>query len=116
MQVARLYTGEDGESHFGELELPYTLMVDRIVPQVMPATGVEFRCSPDGTFFDWHPSPMRMYMVTLEGVVEFATGDGSKRAFHPGDVLLVEDVTGKGHTTKCIGEWVRITVAIPHEP
>ncbi len=84
MQVARLYTGDDGESHFGDLELSYTLMVDRIVPKVMPATGVEFRRSPDRTFFDWHRAPMRMYMVTLDGAVEFATGDGTKRVFTRG--------------------------------
>ena len=40
MQVARLYTGENGESHFGDLELYYTVMVARIVPEIAPATGV----------------------------------------------------------------------------
>ena len=115
MQVARLYTGEDGLSHFGDLELSYTEMVDSIVPKVAPATGVEFRRSPAGTFFDWHCSPMPMYMVSLAGQVEFATKDGEKRLFNPGDVLLVEDVTGGGHTTRCIEEWIRITVAIPTE-
>lgn len=115
MQVARLYTGDDGQSHFGELELSYTEMVDSIVPEVAQATGVEFRLSPDGTFFDWHCSPMRMYMVSMAGQVEFSTKDGEKRVFSPGDVLLVEDVTGGGHSTRCVGEWIRITVAIPWE-
>jgi len=27
------------------------------------------------------------------------TSDSETRYFHPGDVLLVEDTTGKGHTT-----------------
>ena len=49
------------------------------------------------------------------GQVEFATNEGEKRLFGPGDVILVEDVTGGGHTTKCVGEWVRITVVIPWE-
>ena len=31
----------------------------------------------------------------------------------PRPVLLAEDVTGGGHTTRCIGEWVRVTVVIP---
>jgi quercetin dioxygenase-like cupin family protein len=88
-------------------------MVDSIVPMVAVATGVEFRRSPDGTFFDWHPSPSRMYMVCLAGQAEFSTADGEKRLFGPGDVLLAEDVTGDGHTTRCVGEWVRITVVIP---
>ena len=112
-QVARLYSGEDGESHFGELELSYTDTVERVVTAMGPAKGVEFRRSPAGGFLDWHRSPLRQYMVTMEGRVEFAIGDGTKRIFEPGDLLLVEDVTGRGHTTRAIGEWVRIAVAIP---
>jgi len=113
MQVVRIYTGEDGESHFGTLELSYTEMVDRVVPAMGPAMGVEFRRSPEGSFFEWHQAPMRMYMVTLGGQVEFGVGSGETRIFDVGDVLLAEDVSGKGHTTRAIGEWVRIAVALP---
>ena len=112
MRVARIYTGEDGESHFGSLELSYTEMVDRVVPAMKAATGVEFRRSPKGSFFDWHQAPSRMYMVTLAGQVEFGVG-GETRIFDVGDVVLAEDVSGKGHTTRALGEWVRIAVALP---
>ncbi len=60
MRVARIYTGEDGESHFGPLELSYTEMVDRVVPAMGAALGVEFRRWPNESFFDWHQAPMRM--------------------------------------------------------
>ena len=113
MKVARLYTGPDGESHFGKLELSYTEMVDRVVPAMAAATGVEFRRSPDGSFFDWHQAPTRMYMVTLAGEVEFGVAGGETRTFQVGDVLLAEDLSGSGHTTKAIGEWVRIAVSLP---
>ena len=113
MRVARIYTGEDGESHFGQLELSYTEMVDRVVPVMGAAKGVEFRRSPAGSFFDWHQAPTRMYMVTLVGRVEFGVSGGETRIFEVGDVLLAEDVSGNGHTTRAIGEWVRIAVALP---
>ena len=30
--------------------------------------------------------------------------DGEIRHFYPGDVVLVEDITGHGHTTRVIGD------------
>ena len=74
---------------------------------------MEFRRSPAGSFFDWHQMPTRMYMVTLVGRVEFGVSGGETRIFEVGDVLLAEDVSGNGHTTRAIGEWVRIAVALP---
>ena len=40
-------------------------------------------------------------------------GDGSKRIFNPGDVLLADDLTGKGHTTAVYGNDSRVSIAIP---
>ena len=31
-------------------------------------------------------------------------GDGSKHRFHAGDIRLIEDVTGRGHTTRYVTE------------
>ncbi len=52
-------------------------------------------------------------MITLEGQVEVGLGDGTKRVFGVGDVLLADDLTGRGHTTTVYGDKVRISVAIP---
>ena len=68
---------------------------------------VEFRRAPDGSFFDWHQAP------TLGGGVEFGLDGGETRIFEVEDVLLAEDVSGKGHTTRAIDERVRIAVALP---
>ncbi len=40
-------------------------------------------------------------------------GDGSVRRIGPGQVMLVEDLTGQGHTTRVTGSVPRVTVAIP---
>ena len=40
-------------------------------------------------------------------------GDGSKHLFGPGDARLVEDTTGKGHTTRQIGPEPCVTATIP---
>ena len=40
-------------------------------------------------------------------------GDGTKRIFNAGDVLLADDLTGRGHTTAVYGDAPRVSVAIP---
>jgi len=52
-------------------------------------------------------------VITLEGQAEIGLGDGTKRIFNPGDVLLADDLTGKGHTTGVYGNISRVSIAIP---
>jgi hypothetical protein len=47
-----------------------------------------------------HPAPRRMIFVTVQGVYEVTVGDGTTHRFPPGSVLIVEDTTGAGHSTK----------------
>jgi uncharacterized cupin superfamily protein len=39
-------------------------------------------------------------MVMMRGAIEVTVSDGESRTFAAGDVILVEDTTGKGHTTR----------------
>lgn len=60
----------------------------------------------------WHPSPARQYMVPLTGGFRIQTSDGKAAEFHPGDVILLEDTTGKGHQTTMLGGvdcWIVVT-------
>ncbi len=116
MQVVRVYTGDDGESHFEDLELPYETIADAQVTAMRTASGVQFRKTPSGSFIDWHPAPRRprqVGVITLDGQAEIGIGDGTKRIFNPGDVLLADDLTGRGHTTAAVGGKTRVSVAIP---
>ena len=101
----RLYTGKDNKSHMEEFNPPNN----------MPATSVVFRNQPLGTFIDWHTAPRKQFLVTLEGEVEIGTGDGFLHILGPGDMMLAEDITGQGHTTRVIGNKDRISIAIPVE-
>jgi len=40
-------------------------------------------------------------------------GDGTLRRFGPGDARLVEDTTGKGHTTRVVSSEPVLTAVIP---
>lgn len=113
MQVVRLYTGDDGEAHFEDLEIPYEKIADAERSAVQSATGIQFRRAPVGHFQDFHPAPRTQYIITLEGKAEIGLGDGTKRIFNPGDVMLADDLTGRGHTTASVGDCPRVSIAIP---
>jgi uncharacterized cupin superfamily protein len=53
--------------------------------------------------------------VTLSGEIEVTAEDGKTRRFGPGTVLLVEDLTGKGHTTRVVGSEVRVFMVVALE-
>ena len=113
MKIVRLYTGEDGESHFEELDLPFEPVGGAQTTALQAATGIVFRRAPAGHVQDWHPAPRRQYVITLSGQGEIEIGDGTVRRFSPGDVVLAEDVTGRGHITRVVGAQPRVYVTVP---
>lgn len=113
MQVVRLYTGDDGESHIEDLELPFEQVGHALRTATQGATGVQFSLLKPTQLVDFHTAPRRQYVITLQGQVEIGLGDGSKRIFNVGDIELCEDLTGRGHTTRSVGDVDRISVQIP---
>ena len=111
MSISRLYTGDDGQSHLEEIDLESHPELG----QLQAAKGISFRSSPAGTFSDWHNGPRRQFVITLSGEVEIGLSDGSVHRFGAGHVNLVEDLTGKGHTTRSVGNEPRVSATIPLE-
>jgi hypothetical protein len=66
--IIRLYSGEDGQSHFEEITGPW-VADDRGREQtpLQDAVGVRFTRYPVGFFSDWHPAARRMYAMILSG-------------------------------------------------
>jgi len=97
MRVTRFYTGDDGRSHFEDLEIPLTEQRGRR-SDAIEVTGLLFRESDaDAHFLELHPAPRRQLILCMSGVVEIELGDGEKRRFGPGDVYFADDLTGEGH-------------------
>ena len=113
MQAVRIFTGADGESHIEELDLPFEQVGHAMRTAIQPATGVQFSRLKPSQLVDFHTAPRRQYVITLQGQVEIGLGDGSKRIFNVGDIELCEDLTGRGHTTRSVGDVDRVSVAIP---
>ncbi len=109
MGTFRLYTGSDGESHIETIDLNRT-------PEWMKglaASRITFRIWPVGETLDWHPAPRRQFVIILSGRLEIGCGDGTKQVFGAGDARLVEDTTGRGHTTRVVGQEPCVTATVP---
>ena len=109
MGTFRLYAGSDGQAHIENIELK--AKPDWL--KGLPASQITFREWPAGQFLDWHPAPRRQFVIILSGQLEIGLGDGSKHVFGPGDARLVEDTTGKGHTTRVLGNQICVTATVP---
>ena len=105
--INRLYTGPDGKTHAEDIEITTTPF------KLKAAAGAEIRSAPPGRVNDWHPAPRRQYVITLSGQGEIELEDGKKVRLGPGSINLAEDLTGKGHITRVIGNEPRVTIAIP---
>ena len=114
----RVYTGDDGKSHIEDFEPDFKPFVDvegahgEATP-LEGATGITIRRNPPGYFLNWHCAPRRQYAITVAGQVEIGVGDGTVRRLGPGTIMLAEDVTGQGHTTRVVGDETRITIMVP---
>jgi quercetin dioxygenase-like cupin family protein len=109
MQVVRVFSGADGQSHFQDLD------VEAFAQLASQVGGGDIRVNrgPAQSFSDFHNAPRRQYVVVLSGAMEIEIGDGTKRRLGPGDVLIAEDLTGKGHITRGVGAEPRTTLAVP---
>lgn len=113
MTITRLYTGEDNESHFENIEIALEGAGDiGALSETVEATGIIFRKTPPDYNYDWHNAPQRQYILMLDGAVDVEIGDGTVRRFSTGNVLLVEDTTGHGHKSKAVNNEPRTSVFV----
>lgn len=109
MRHTRLYSDAAGESHFADVSVDVE-PVDFAPPapplnmaQPVPAVRMISCGLPRGWIGDWHPTPQRQYWVQLSGELDVEVSDGEVRRFRAGGVLLLEDVSGRGHLTRVVG-------------
>lgn len=116
MKIHNLYTDDKGESHFRDIEIDWieTRRGSKLSKK-LPATGVIFRETEAEHNVDWHPAPRRQYIVNLDTGVKITASDGESRFIAAGEVILVEDIHGKGHLSDHIENKIRHSIFIPIE-
>jgi uncharacterized cupin superfamily protein len=115
MRMVRMYTGDDGRSHFEDLPLPAAPAAGEVAElRLLPVSHAVLRrgTRSAGRF---QTAPLRQYVITLAGRIEIEVGDGSTRELGPGDILLAEDTEGEGHRVRALGPEVRVALSLPIE-
>ena len=113
--ATRLFTGADGLSHIEQVEvklspLPALPGFEHSEP-VKTARSFVARVPP-GYFHDFHNADVRRYVIPISGRAEAELSGGGKVSIEPGHIYVAEDLTGKGHTFRVIGDrdWVGVFV------
>ena len=114
--ITRLYTGADGQSHAEDSEVawrPAKLRQDLNESESVGVTAAQFLRWPRGFVWKGHPASKRQYVIIVSGRGEVDIAGGKKVSLTPGRVLLAEDVTGKGHTTRVGADEDLVMLLVP---
>jgi hypothetical protein len=115
----RIFSDDLGESHFEDVST--SLTPADFAPPAPPLNFARLFRATDCGFLgvpsEWagdvpHPSPRRQLFCILEGKYVVTASDESFRILQPGSVLLLEDTSGKGHSTRIVGPNEGLILAI----
>ena len=81
MQSVRMYTGDDGKTHFEDLDFQFDAVTEVNRTSVENASGIQFVYQPPGFVISMHPAPRRQYVITIQGQAEIQLGDGTTFTF-----------------------------------
>jgi len=84
IEYLRIFADEEGCSHFEiktiELETKdYAPPAPSLNASSLETAGYSvFLELPAGWYGDWHPTPVRQWLILMTGILEFEAGDGEK--------------------------------------
>jgi len=121
VMVSRLYTGSDGQSHIDQVPVVFhdasAAAVRRFRDPLKASVEVKtsdayFVQGAPGTVQTWHNADRKRFIVVISGEAEVTTTDGEILRLVPGATYLAEDLTGKGHIFRVVGNksWVALFV------
>jgi quercetin dioxygenase-like cupin family protein len=117
--VTRLFTAADGQSHAEDTVIawrPAKLRAELKESESVKVTGAQFLRWPRGFVWAGHPASKRQYVIIISGRGEVDVVGGKKVQLAPGKVLLAEDVTGQGHTTRVGPDEDLVMLLVPLAP
>jgi hypothetical protein len=103
VKYSRLYAGSDGQSHFQDVDLSLTVPHGNAFrSDELTVPGAFFREASGTNNPKWQNASHRQFVIITSGAIDVMVGDGTTRRFIPGDILLAEDTTGRGHVTTAV--------------
>ena len=104
MNLLRIYTDADGQTHFDEIdwrlregEFSPLCPAGYSISDALSASEIRVLRIPAGYVDAWHPVPDRMLFTLLNGRLCVEVSDGEQRIIETGQQFLCHDTSGKGH-------------------
>ncbi|MGX7895850.1 hypothetical protein [Tsuneonella sp. HG222] len=106
-EIIRIWADEDGVSHVEQVKVMGS-------PRDLPATDVSMTSIAQGTE-DWHIAPAKLFTINVVGDIEAEVSDGTKVKIGKGDLVYLEDRTGRGHVTRLLTPVANIFIRMPDD-
>jgi hypothetical protein len=109
-RLIHIYATPDGESHHALVEISNDA-------GEIPVTGMTARAYARNTAnaAEWHTAPRRQFAINMTGTLEVEISDGSRHRIGQGDLVFIEDVTGKGHVTRVLSPVTNLFIQVPQD-
>jgi quercetin dioxygenase-like cupin family protein len=111
MIIPRVWTDEQGVSHFADLDLPEAMApMATGLPQMratssMPAESFRLiTTTPQAMARGWHPAPARQFVIVVKGAIDVEVSDGETRRLNAGSMIFFEDLVGRGHLNRIVND------------
>lgn len=109
-RLIHVYATADGESHLERIEIsndageiPVTAMTARAYARNLSNAA------------DWHTAPRKQFAINMTGTLEVEISDGSRHQIGQGDLVYLEDITGKGHVTRVLTPVTNLFIHVPQD-
>lgn len=109
-RLIHVYATPDGESHLERIE------ISNEAGQI-PVTGMTARAYArnESNTAELHTAPRRQFAINMTGSLEVEISDGSRHRIGQGDLVYLEDVTGKGHITRVLTPVTNLFIHVPQD-
>ena len=109
-RLLHIYATQDGESHIDLVEIANDA-------GEIPVTGMTARAYARSVSSeaDWHTAPRRQFAINMTGTLEVEISSGSRQLIGQGDLVFLEDTTGKGHVTRVQTPVTNLFIHVPQD-
>jgi len=118
VMATRLFTGDDGLTHADQVEMKFSPVAGAPVTleeseRVKPTSSYLVRAAA-GYFHGWQNADVHRWVIPISGRAEIEVAGGQKVFAEPGRIIEADDLKGKGHTFRVVGneDWVAVFVDI----
>jgi hypothetical protein len=99
--ITRVYSASHGDTRFEDISIPLQDAgeIGKLASGLL-VSSIIFREAEATYDHNFHDALQKQYLILVNGGIEIEPTLGEKRQFKSGDVLLLEDTEGKGHSTR----------------